>query len=299
MSRRRNLEQHRQRLDETREIMNSMKALAFMETRKLASFIDAQRAVVGHIHRVAEDFFSFYPAILPPLLRSQTVYLLLGSERGFCGDFNESLVATLLTERAEQESKNGQQREQVIAIGAKLYGLLAAEKDRLSCLNGVSVVEDIENTLMEIVDTLKRLQEQNTGLSLRILYHDPDQQEIISTQVLPPFESLHHLQQQFTHPPQLNVRPEEFCRDLIDRYLFSTLHETLYLSLMAENQRRVTHLESAVQQLDDKAADLLRRSNTLRQEEITEEIEIILLSAASLKEQRGSRLKERKYKAIK
>jgi F-type H+-transporting ATPase subunit gamma len=282
MSRRRNLEQHRLRLDETREIMNSMKALAFMETQKLASFIDAQRAVVSHVHRVAEDFFSFYPPPLTPFLRSQTVYLLLGSERGFCGDFNEALVVALLSEREEQESEDGQQTEQIIAIGTKLCELLAAQTDQLYCLNGVSVVEDIESTLMEIVDRLKSLQEKNTGLSLRILYHDPDQQEIMNTQVLPPVESRHRIQQQFTYPPQLNIRPEEFCRDLIDRYLFSSLHETLYLSLMAENQRRVTHLESAVQQLDDKAVALSRRSNTLRQEEITEEIEIILLSTASL-----------------
>lgn len=284
MSRRRNLEQHRLRLDETREIMNSMKALAFMETQKLASFIDAQRAVVSHVHRVAEDFFSFYPLPLTPFLRSQTVYLLLGSERGFCGDFNEALVVALLSEREEQESEDGQQTERIIAIGTKLCELLAAQTDQLYCLNGVSVVEDIESTLMEIVERLKSLQEKNTGLSLRILYHDPDQQEIMNTQVLPLVESRHRIQQQFTYPPQLNVRPEEFSRHLIDRYLFSSLHETLYLSLMAENQRRVTHLESAVQQLDDKAVALSRRSNTLRQEEITEEIEIILLSTASLNE---------------
>ena len=288
MSRRRELEQHRQRLNETREIMSSMKALAFMETRKLSRFIEAQRAVVEHIDRVAEDFFSFYPATLPLLSASQTVYLLLGSERGFCGDFNESLVEALLAEQATLESESGQQREQIIAIGSKLSGLLAAGKAEVSHLDGISVVEDIENTLIKIVDTLKRLQKENTGLSLRILYHDPDRQEIINTQLLPPFESLQHLQQPFSHPPQLNVRPEEFCRDLLDRYLFSTLHETLYLSLMAENQRRVTHLEGAVQQLDDKAADLLRRSNTLRQEEITEEIEIILLSAESLERPRKS-----------
>ncbi len=288
MSRRRELEQHRQRLNETREIMSSMKALAFMETRKLSRFIEAQRGVVEHIDRVAEDFFSFYPATLPLLSASQTVYLLLGSERGFCGDFNESLVEALLAEQATLESESGQQREQIIAIGSKLSGLLAAGKAEVSHLDGISVVEDIENTLIKIVDTLKRLQKENAGLSLRILYHDPDRQEIINTQLLPPFESHQHLQQPFSHPPQLNVRPEEFCRDLLDRYLFSTLHETLYLSLMAENQRRVTHLEGAVQQLDDKAADLLRRSNTLRQEEITEEIEIILLSAESLERPRKS-----------
>ena len=288
MSRRRELEQHRQRLNETREIMSSMKALAFMETRKLSRFIEAQRGVVEHIDRVAEDFFSFYPATLPLLSASQTVYLLLGSERGFCGDFNESLVEALLAEQATLESESGQQREQIIAIGSKLSGLLAAGKAEVSHLDGISVVEDIENTLIKIVDTLKRLQKENAGLSLRILYHDPDRQEIINTQLLPPFESHQHLQQPFSHPPQLNVRPEEFCRDLLDRYLFSTLHETLYLSLTAENQRRVTHLEGAVQQLDDKAADLLRRSNTLRQEEITEEIEIILLSAESLERPRKS-----------
>jgi len=51
--------------------------------------------------------------------------------------------------------------------------------------------------------------------------------------------------------------------------------------------------------MDDKAADLLRHSNTFRQEEITEEIEIFLFSAASIEEPRRSILTDRKYKAIK
>ena len=181
MSRRRELEQHRQRLNETREIMSSMKALAFMETRKLSRFIEARRAVVEHIDHVAEDFFSFYPATLPLLSAAQTVYLLLGSERGFCGDFNESLVETLFTEQATQQSEKGQQGKQIIAIGNKLCGLLGTEKSGISRLDGISVVEDIEEILIKIVDTLKRLQKENAGLSLRILYHDPDRQEIINS----------------------------------------------------------------------------------------------------------------------
>ncbi|HVW10694.1 MAG TPA: hypothetical protein VHC90_19030 [Bryobacteraceae bacterium] len=39
------------------------------------------------------------------------------------------------------------------------------------------------------------------------------------------------------------------------------------------------HLESAVQRLDRRAAELLRRRNTLREEEITEEIQVIMLSS--------------------
>ena len=56
----------------------------------------------------------------------------------------------------------------------------------------------------------------------------------------------------------------------------------MYVSLMAENILRLWHLEGAVQHLDDKSANLLHKSNTLRQEETLEEIEVILLSAASL-----------------
>ncbi|RLA44095.1 MAG: F0F1 ATP synthase subunit gamma [Gammaproteobacteria bacterium] len=291
MSRRRELEQHRHRLNETREIINSMRALAFMETRKLASFLDAQRAVVAHIHTVAEDFFSFYPEalpqrtlpqqtspqqILPQTEKTTQVYLLLGSERGFCGDFNESLLPAM----AADQTRNHISQPWIIATGNKLSIRLEANLQRTILLQGTSMVEEIEKTLVQIVDTLSELQIQNGGISLTIVHHDPDQDGVLATQILPPFESLRDTTPQFTQLPLLNLTPGRFCAELIDRYLFSSLHEIMYLSLMAENQRRVTHLEHAVQQLDDKSAALLRRGNRLRQEEITEEIEVILLSAA-------------------
>ena len=47
----------------------------------------------------------------------------------------------------------------------------------------------------------------------------------------------------------------------------------------AENQQRVRHLEGAVERLDDQLGTLERRRHRLRQEEITEEIEVILLNA--------------------
>jgi len=42
----------------------------------------------------------------------------------------------------------------------------------------------------------------------------------------------------------------------------------------------VRHLEGAVRHLDDRSSALRRKCNALRQEEIIEEIEIILLSAS-------------------
>lgn len=83
--------------------------------------------------------------------------------------------------------------------------------------------------------------------------------------------------------------PAEFFLELTEQYLFAALYEMLYTSLMAENHNRVTHLEEAVKHLNDKSEDLTRQCAALRQEEIIEEIEVILLSAGSVDEYRHQR----------
>jgi hypothetical protein len=47
---------------------------------------------------------------------------------------------------------------------------------------------------------------------------------------------------------------------------------------MTENRRRVSHLGDAVRHLDKKCVELTDQANALRKEQITEEIEVLLLS---------------------
>ena len=67
--------------------MNSMKTLAYLETRKLSRFVEAQQAVSASIEEVAADFLSFHADSLPVAGETTAVYLLIGTERGFCGDY--------------------------------------------------------------------------------------------------------------------------------------------------------------------------------------------------------------------
>ncbi|HEU5407471.1 MAG TPA: F0F1 ATP synthase subunit gamma, partial [Nitrospira sp.] len=67
-------------------------------------------------------------------------------------------------------------------------------------------------------------------------------------------------------------------------HLFSLLHEVFYSSLMAENLHRFQHMDQAIHRLEKDRGELVRKRNSLRQEEITEEIEVIMLSAAALKQ---------------
>lgn len=282
MTHRRDLERHRNGLSEIREILNSMKTLAYMETRKLSRFLSAQQAAVHSIDEVAADFISYFPQTLPEGKPALTVYLMIGTERGFCGNFNHILVEQLETRLGDQQAAG----TALIAVGHKLYGLLQDDPRLTAAIDGVSTTEEVTSILNKIVAELSVLQDKHGALELFCYSHGNDD-KIVMKKLLPPFQ--HHLHQRprYHHPPVLNLPAADFLVELTEQYLFAALHEILYTSLKQENDHRVAHLERAVRRLDEEAEDLTRKCNALRQEEIVEEIEVILLSASSLVDRPG------------
>lgn len=276
MTRRQELERHRQSLGEIRNIMNSMKTLAYMETRKLSRFLQAQQAKLTSIEGMAADFLAFYPDTLPQTEPARHCYLLMGSERGFCGDFNQALLAQLEQHLASQEGP----APLLIAIGHKLHNLLQDDHRVQALLEGVTVAEEVIPLLNRVVQELSQLQQQTGLLAVSAFYYEGEQ-GIVSRTLLPPFEQYRQQAAATGNPPLLNLSPQEFLTELSDHYLFAVLNEMIYTSLMAENQQRVSHLEGAIKHLDEETLDMSRRCNALRQEEIIEEIEVILLSSTS------------------
>lgn len=265
MSLSRELQLHINQLKEIRSILNAMKNMALMETHKLQRFKILQGQAVANIESAAMDFLAFYPGLTACNDSAAQFCILLGAERGFCGDFNKSLI-----DASTQQTYTG-----VIAIGSRLED---------SCLNviatleGANVAEEVPAIINHLVDTISSLSKGDPALQLSIAYHDNTNQ-ISQRQLLPPF--LLQAQKMIPHgtPPVLNLAPDDFFIDLVDHYLFSVLHEIFYLSLLAENYSRLQHLEGAVKHLDDQTIKLQRKSQICRQEEITEEIEVILLNA--------------------
>lgn len=279
MTRRQDIESHRKSLGDIRNIMNSIKTLAYMETRKLARFADAQNAVVESIEVVAADFLSFHADRLPETGAKTQAYLLIGTERGFCRDFNHAVVRQLESTLASGPASS----PVLIAVGHKLHALLEHDTRVTARIDGASVAEEVTLVLGQIVRTLYSLQQRHGTLSVHGLYNGGDN-GVVVRQLLPPFVQHRHQPPHHPHPPVMNLPPAGFLIELSEQHLFATLHAMLYASLMAENQKRVKHLEGAVRHLDDESAELARKSNVLRQEEIIEEIEVILLSAGSLEE---------------
>ena len=229
---------------------------------------------------VAADFVSAYPGVIPDIQAAREVYLVIGSERGFCGDFNETLLRQL---EQIQHDKQDKDSPVLVLAGQKLHASLLNNPHVAARLEGAGVAEEVEAVLTRVVDTLAALQAQHGTLTLYVLYHAVNDDTLVTQRLLPPFQDYLDRPPGFSLPPVLNLAPTDFLIELSDHYLFAALHEIFYASLMAENHRRVQHLEGAVKHLNEESDELRRKSNARRQEEIIEEIEVILLSAASLK----------------
>lgn len=266
-------------LRELREVMTAMKNISQIETHRLRRFLSTQRMVVESVERITADFLSHWPQPLELPANAPVVCLVVGSERGFCGDFNVAVRRAL----DEEFGASADRRAAVIPMGRKLAVKLEGDARVGAVLESPSVADEVQTVLVRLVDALgglKIMGEPFSPLSLVVIHHEwKDQSSRV--RVSRPLQSLGAGGPKYGLPPVLNLTPERMFAELVHHYLLADLQGILYQSLMAEHQQRLQHLEGAIQRLDRQCAELTRRGYALRQEEITEEIELILLSAGA------------------
>jgi len=272
MSRRHQIEARLESYADVRAILSAMKNIALTELRKLGGRLEHQRRAMATIERAAQDFVRFYA---PPGAAAQEpgLCIAIGSERGFCGEFNEAL--------AEAARTRG---ERLLVVGARLAERLG-EPLAADVLPGASVAEELSAVLERVAAWLERAQRAApwAPLRVRVLYEDPDA-AAPTLRIIAPLPLPDKPPRERGCPPQLTLPPAHFFAALAEQALLMSLQGAFSLSLIAENRRRLDHMDSALRRLDETTANLARRANIYRQEEITQEIEVIMLSAEALRE---------------
>lgn len=287
MSKRGQIQKHLETLNDIDGIMGAMKNISLMETHKLASFLTSQHRVLAGIEAIAADFLAHHPKFnYPSGLTATNIVVAIGSQRGFCGDFNQSLVQTLRQHWREDEEKSSK----FLVVGRRLAAKLGQEPRITTSFDGPSVAEEVQPVLRRLMDVLSELQAKEKGrlLSITVFAHREEENQVVVRSILPA-PRLGQALPKFAYPPLLNVTAATFFSELARHYLWAQMHDVFYSSLMAENRRRLQHMEGAMQRMEEKGSELQRKYNLLRQEEITEEIEIIMLSNDALQRSRRSK----------
>jgi len=273
------IDQHLKSLADISEILTAMNNLSKIEIHRLSGFIDAQNQLKQNIQIVVNDFLQFNSQFIQRENGNPMVVLLLGSERGFCGNINETLLAHLQT---KVELKN--QKILLIPVGYKLQNKLETDERVVEFIPGASAVEEIQQVLFDIIATLQRVTETYGPIQLSVLHLDQKQHTPIISKVLPAFTYENVQPVQYSHPPLSYLQSNILFTKLLDEYVFTSINSILYNALMIENQQRNQHLNIAVNHLTDKINHLKQKRNEIRQEEITEEIEVIMLGSDILME---------------
>ena len=279
MSRRGQIQLHLQKLNEIGAIMRAIKNVSLMETHKLARFLDHQHRVVGGIEAAACDFVRHHPDLgMQAETDSAATILAIGAERGFCGDFNESVASALRHCLATGSPK-------VLVVGSRLAAKLEGDQRVSAVLEGPNVVEEVPTVLESVMTKLAGLHAgdlQSLPLSVTVLSHREAEEGVVA-QPVSALPARAGTVTQEAYPPLLTLPAPALHRALVRHYLWAQMHYLFYSSLMAENRSRLQHMERAMQRMEEKAEEMGRRQNMLRQEEITEEIEIIMLNTGTLR----------------
>jgi F-type H+-transporting ATPase subunit gamma len=271
------VERRLRHLGELREILGSMKSLAFMQAQRLERGRAARAALAASLDRAAAALVAWYPEAVPAPAPGPPAWVVLGAERGFCGDLNGALAARLAAEAGAEPSGP------VIAVGRRLRDLLADQGVHVVGVPGADMVEALDGVLEGVAEALAARQ---APAALGLLYHDPEAEAVTLRPLIPPFPRPAAGGAPAGSPPVLNMPPRDLARALEEQLVLTRLQGALHDALLAESRRRVSHLDGAVRHLDRRIDALRRRGNALRQEEIIEEIEVLLLSAGGRGEPR-------------
>lgn len=272
MSKRHHLAERISSYNEVETILSAMKSVAMIELHKLSGQMERHRAVMGTVRDTVSDFLTFHRIHMQT---GRSVTIVVGSERGFCGEFNEELSA-----HVEAAGRRG---DRVLLIGSRLSDRIGDESGKIDMLTGANMAEEIQPVLVSVTGWLEGEQKASPGFPLHVtaVFHDGD--GIAQRTVAPlPMPDVPAGDESKAIPPLLNQSPEAFLPALMDQALLLALQEVFVLSLAGENRRRLEHMDNALRRLREMESDLKRQMNRARQEDIILEIENIVSNAEGL-----------------
>ncbi|MDD2462626.1 MAG: F0F1 ATP synthase subunit gamma [Desulfobulbus sp.] len=243
---------------ELREIISAMKNMAEVELHRTLRLEQQQKQALASV--VEGLALLTHGRTTVAKVPERSIFLVLGSERGFCGGFNEQLKRALASETACYD--------EMLFLGGRLALIVEQENGRV-IFPGPATVDEIYPCVQQVMDHLALV---SVPLAFTILFHGEhaiERKQLIPYSDLPKNESVMHV--------DTTCKRTLLLEDVQWQLLYQALYQTMLLSSMQENRMRLQQMEGAQEHLDSLINTLQQRLNTLRQQEIVEEIEMILV----------------------
>jgi len=281
------LERLTHRTETLQSIHGIVRTMKTMSAINALPYEQAARAIEAWRETVLDGFRAFLRSA-GPLPRtssgqSRQVLVVMGSDHGLCGNYNEVLATRVARHPAAREAR-------IICVGAQMQDALGGEGltpeitllppasadglgrlagDLVTRLEGIRGVDGIEVTL---IYTQRAGQGRQAAFAQRLL---PLDDELLADLARRPWRS--------RSLPQFSLPAPSLLAVLIRNLLFATLYRAAAEALVTENAARLALMQQAEQSIEDRLEDLRAETRSVRQSEITTELLDVIVGFEALK----------------
>ncbi|OUL95653.1 F0F1 ATP synthase subunit gamma [Paraburkholderia hospita] len=204
------------------------------------------------------------------------ILIVLCTEQGFVGGYNERLLDRIEHLRAEVPSE-------IFMVGTR--GAMLAEERGLKCDWSAPMAahaDDVMRVAGRITDAVYARFNDRVPSEVWGVHAMPGSglQDRIMARRLVPFDFARFRMSSRMQPPLLTLPLDKLLAGLVERYMYIELCESLMQSFAAENAARVAAMLAASDHVKKKLEVLTRDYRIVRQDEITSEIVELATSAA-------------------
>ena len=271
----------------TQQITSAMKMVAAAKLRKAQERTERARPYADKMMEVLESLALRTDPSSHPLLARRTVgkvmLIIVTSDRGLCGAFNQNIIRT--TERFVLENRKKYSDIMFTLIGKKGYDYFRKrDVNRYKNYTGISGKIDYELAGRITGDMIDAFLSQATD-EIYLLYNrfrSAASQEMVFDRLLP-FTRLKVPEGEMVLEYIFEPSEEDILDDIIVKNLEIQLFRALLESEASEHGARMTAMDSATSNAEEMIEKLTLDYNRARQESITNELMEIVAGAEALK----------------
>ncbi|WP_108484330.1 F0F1 ATP synthase subunit gamma [Oceaniglobus ichthyenteri] len=280
------LERLTRRTDTMQSIRGIVRTMKTMAAINAAPYEQAARAIDEWRDTVLDGLQAFLhingPLVQDEPADDRAVLVVLGSDHGLCGNYNEVIAAEAARHRAPGCTLR------ILCVGAQME----------DALHGVGMVPEVTLLPPANVDGLNRLAGdlvtrleglRGHGPVTLIYTHriDHGRHAPISQRLLPLDRDM--MVDLAARPwvsrslPRFTLSASDMLAALVRNLLFATVHRAAAEALVTENAARLARMQQAEQSVDERLEDLKSETRSVRQSEITTELLDVIVGFEALK----------------
>jgi len=257
-------------------VVKTMKSLAALNIRHY----EAAAAALEDYNRVVDMgwqvLFGQKTPLPPTAVRSgaaPAVLLVVGSDQGMCGQFNEVLLDQVAEAGAEKPARH------FWAVGERIAAGLADGGHDYQYFSLPGSIASINGRVQDIVESFAAWQRDKNVDTLFVVYNrltGRSGYKPVRQRILPLDQEWLVRFREKKWPsaclPQAGLPPAELFSQLFRQYLFAALYRAFAHSMASENAARLAAMQAAEQNILDLQEDLQAEFRETRQNAITTEL---------------------------